>query len=498
MLARSVVTCIGENKQEHCGYCNHRDPSSASYSFGIWSYVLDVEHYNDLLDRGMRRSGKYLYKPIIAKTCCPQYTIRLNVAKFHISKPQRKVLRQMNGFLIKDKKPTLIVEDMVQKADNQKDGKNSSGTLINRNLRNVDDETAVTSNVVLREEGAEIPGSDVTGNKKLPVKKKSSNKEEMEGKVDSKNSLQRQSKKKEIRKQKALEKMRSKGIDIEEAFRLRAEKEARREKTLDTYINEYYNQKETALHKLEVELVLVKSSKFVETEHEAFNLFYKYQTTVHLETSCTKEGFDNFLCNSPLQSALCGNSVSRLIIIKRKPFGSYHMQYRLDGKLIAVGVIDILPRCVSSKYFFYDPDYKFLSMGTYSALREIYLTKTLSRKNPGLDYYYMGYYIESCPKMRYKSHFHPSDLLCDTSFTWVPFDECKKQLTKSDRVIAFAKNVPSASKVSYGSMLCMYNRKLGRYCQLPREPEVVEMKYQVKEYANIVGPVGQEMVLFLK
>ena len=39
------------------------------------------------------------------------------------------------------------------------------------------------------------------------------------------------------------------------------------------------------------------------------------------------------------------------------------------GKLIAVGVIDILPRCVSSVYLFYDPDYSFLSLGVYSALR---------------------------------------------------------------------------------------------------------------------------------
>lgn len=50
-------------------------------------------------------------------------------------------------------------------------------------------------------------------------------------------------------------------------------------------------------------------------------------------------------------------------------YGSFHQQYLLDGKLIGVGVLDILPHCVSSKYFFYDPDYEFLSLGTYSALR---------------------------------------------------------------------------------------------------------------------------------
>ena len=36
-----------------------------------------------------------------------------------------------------------------------------------------------------------------------------------------------------------------------------------------------------------------------------------------------------------------------------------------------VGVVDILPHSLSAKYLFYDPDYAFLSLGTYTALREI-------------------------------------------------------------------------------------------------------------------------------
>ena len=50
-------------------------------------------------------------------------------------------------------------------------------------------------------------------------------------------------------------------------------------------------------------------------------------------------------------------------------YGSFHQQYWLENKLIAVGVIDILPHCVSSVYFFYDPDYSHLSLGTYASLR---------------------------------------------------------------------------------------------------------------------------------
>ena len=50
-------------------------------------------------------------------------------------------------------------------------------------------------------------------------------------------------------------------------------------------------------------------------------------------------------------------------------YGSFHQQYILDGKIICVGVLDVLPSLVSSKYLYYDPDYSFLTLGTYSALR---------------------------------------------------------------------------------------------------------------------------------
>ena len=31
-----------------------------------------------------------------------------------------------------------------------------------------------------------------------------------------------------------------------------------------------------------------------------------------------------------------------------------------------------------------------------------------------------GYYLETCPKMRYKAEFHPSELLCMRTYAWVP------------------------------------------------------------------------------
>ena len=53
-------------------------------------------------------------------------------------------------------------------------------------------------------------------------------------------------------------------------------------------------------------------------------------------------------------------------------YGSFHQQYWLNGQLIAVGVIDILPTCISSVYFFYDPAYSFLSLGTFRLVKKCY------------------------------------------------------------------------------------------------------------------------------
>ena len=91
-------------------------------------------------------------------------------------------------------------------------------------------------------------------------------------------------------------------------------------------------------------------------------------------------------------------------------YGSFHQQYLIDGKIVAVGVIDILPSCVSSVYLYYDPDYFFLSLGTYTAVRELAFTQYIHTLEPSVEYYYMGYYIHSCPKMRYKVRIHGSIL----------------------------------------------------------------------------------------
>ncbi|KAK3573621.1 hypothetical protein QTP86_029989, partial [Hemibagrus guttatus] len=72
----------------------------------MWAHSMTVQDYQDLIDRGWRRSGKYVYKPVMNKTCCPQYTIRCHALNFRPSKTHKKILKKMRKFLSKGEKPT--------------------------------------------------------------------------------------------------------------------------------------------------------------------------------------------------------------------------------------------------------------------------------------------------------------------------------------------------------------------------------------------------------
>ena len=101
---KSVQTVILEvfTHLRSCGYCGSKDDTSSSQ--GMWTHYLTCEDYQDLIDRGWRRSGKYCYKPVMDKTCCPLYTIRCKATEFRISKSQKTILKRMNDFLLHNKR----------------------------------------------------------------------------------------------------------------------------------------------------------------------------------------------------------------------------------------------------------------------------------------------------------------------------------------------------------------------------------------------------------
>lgn len=157
-------------------------------------------------------------------------------------------------------------------------------------------------------------------------------------------------------------------------------------------------------HKLQIRL---KRSSF---DPQEFELYRRYQIKVHNDKpdQVTETSYKRFLVDTPLVFV----PPSADGTVPPSGFGSFHQQYLINDRLVAVGVVDILPRCLSSKYLFWDPDYAFLSLGKYSALQEIGWVNENQAHCPTLQYYYLGYYIHSCRKMRYKAAYRPSELLC--------------------------------------------------------------------------------------
>jgi arginine-tRNA-protein transferase len=107
------------------------------------------------------------------------------------------------------------------------------------------------------------------------------------------------------------------------------------------------------------------------------------------------------------------------------PFGSYNemitaspietrlMEYKYNGDVVGVMLIDIQDDGISSVYSFFDPDASDRSLGTYMVLDSAALAYEM-----GLDYVYLGYFIENSSKMNYKSRFSPAEYLIGGN--WVP------------------------------------------------------------------------------
>ncbi|KAI1330544.1 arginine-tRNA-protein transferase [Xylariaceae sp. FL0255] len=162
-------------------------------------------------------------------------------------------------------------------------------------------------------------------------------------------------------------------------------------------------------HQFEVTL---ETDDFTE---EKYGVFENYQRIVHKEPSAeiSRSGFRRFLCDSPLRRENVKGPNG-----KTKALGSYHQCYRLDGQLVAIGVLDLLPDSVSAVYFLYHESIHKWSPGKLGALREIALAL-----EGGYGYWYPGFYIHTCPKMRYKIDYMPQELLNPDGMVWVDLSE---------------------------------------------------------------------------
>uniref|UniRef100_A0AAR2KJN4 Arginyl-tRNA--protein transferase 1 n=1 Tax=Pygocentrus nattereri TaxID=42514 RepID=A0AAR2KJN4_PYGNA len=418
----SIVEYFGGDDGYRCGYCKNE---KGNFSHGMWSHAMTVQDYQDLIDRGWRRSGKYVYKPVMNKTCCPQYTI---------SRPPCRKAKDL-------RKERRLQKEQQRRQD--------GGTLTSPNPTPLNPASSQPKTV--EEFIADSLPDDAVHRLEVRLVRSSPPSPQFKASFDA----------------------------SYQVYKL--------------YQMAIHHDPPDKPSESQVRLVPVsfEDPDFLASYEQSAALYARYQMAVHGDSpfECDESQFKRFLCDSPLEAETSpdGPDVG---------YGSFHQQYWLDGRIVAVGVIDILPSCVSSVYLYYHPDFASLSLGSYSALREISFTRQLQKQSPKLSYYYLGFYIHSCPKMRYKGQYTPSDLLCPETYVWMPIERCIPRLETS--AYARLNEDAQAGEALRNSTLVLHRRTVMPYAAYARKRKGPSDEREVEQYASLVGQTCAERILLYR
>ncbi|KAJ1974395.1 Arginyl-tRNA--protein transferase 1 [Dimargaris xerosporica] len=434
-----------------CGYCNTQGLPVRLY--GLQCPQLTPSDYQALVNHNWRRSGSLLYRRDYFESCCPMYTIRLNVDNFKPSRANRKKANAFYRFLRTSPEPQVpsahALADAVVSAPPSfapvKSCPSSKGApLPPRKLR-----LHNPNNMYMRRypsfDQAIMDGSDWELNPEIQ------------------------------RRLSVVTVPASYSDECYDMF-LRYQKHVHRDSshwTRDRYNHFLCMSPLQSQHFDGTWVDELSSSPPSSSSPEPTDSDDMCETSPHSHAQARpvplastsnarpptgSDDDDDALWRGSLHSVSSTATVtsattpvtaSRASLASITAYGTYHQKYYLDSTLIAVGVIDILPNFVSSVYLFYNPDYSSLSLGHYCALREIAFTKHLRLAHPtllrNLRYYNMGYYIHSCPKMSYKRDFKPSELLDPVTYQWVPMVECLPHLNRNPKSSFVPLMVPTQS-----------------------------------------------------
>lgn len=87
------------------------------------------------------------------------------------------------------------------------------------------------------------------------------------------------------------------------------------------------------------------------------------------------------------------------------PWGeTLFVEVRLRNRVIAIAVTDAVADGLSAVYTFFDPHEQERGLGRYCILQQIELCRRLS-----FAYLYLGYWVDGCRKMQYKTDFRPQE-----------------------------------------------------------------------------------------
>lgn len=130
----------------------------------------------------------------------------------------------------------------------------------------------------------------------------------------------------------------------------------------------------------------IEAGQAMSAAGDDFDLYRRYCAARHGEREQSAENFRFFLVDSPLPSLT--------------------LHFRKEGRLLGVAWTDILPDSLSAVYFAFDPESPRRSLGVFSILSHVGLCLQTGR-----SHLHLGFHIEGCRKMEYKTLYKP----CETS-----------------------------------------------------------------------------------
>ncbi|XP_059708088.1 arginyl-tRNA--protein transferase 1 isoform X6 [Haemorhous mexicanus] len=376
----SIVEFFGGEDGYRCGYCRS---DTGNLSHGMWAHSMTVQDYQDLIDRGWRRSGKYVYKPIMNQTCCPQYTIRCRALQFQASKSHKKVLKKMLKFISKGDASKVASEeepmdshiedvatcDFPHKSESQVSQSDLTPLAVDQaeRVENEDKDSGET-----KEEGnvqkVESDSVQICADKGTPVPAEPSHSAKAvhappkPGKgADLSKPLCRKAK--DIRKERKLQKLLQNQMGTAEGSQLQGDQafllqnsksKTNQPKNIEDFV--FVPLPDDARHKLEVRLVPVsfEDPQFKSSFNQSATLFAKYQMSVHKDTpsDCGENEFTRFLCDSPLEGQykpsdlLCPETYVWTPIEQCLPLleHSKYSRFNQDGKAVDEGRLKELGR----------------------------------------------------------------------------------------------------------------------------------------------------------